>query len=122
MLRADGTFCAKFFKMADLSYLHAMLKQMFRDVYVVKPESSRNSSAESFVVGLGFRASFAQGRDKLVLSESLSALKSGPESTLAPVEESKEEDPQNESGAAIQGKTELLSSDFAAKEDSEDEE
>ncbi len=31
-----------------------MMKGAFRDVYVVKPESSRAMSAESFVVGIGF--------------------------------------------------------------------
>ena len=71
MLNDDGTFVAKFFKMSDLSYLQVMMKQMFRDVYVVKPESSRGTSAEAFVVGLGFSSS-----GKLaILSESLSALK-----------------------------------------------
>jgi hypothetical protein len=39
-------------------------------VYVVKPESSRNTSAEAFVVGLGFLAG-----GKLVMSESLSVVK-----------------------------------------------
>ena len=69
-LNEGGTFVAKFFKMKDLSYLHAMMKQIFKDVYVVKPESSRNTSAEAFVVGLGFKA-----EGKLVLSESLSVIK-----------------------------------------------
>ena len=54
MLAEGGTFVAKFFKMSDLSYLQVMMKQVFKDVYVVKPESSRSSSAEAFVVGLGF--------------------------------------------------------------------
>ena len=40
--------------MHDLSYLHVMMKQVFRDVYVVKPESSRAMSAEAFVIGVGF--------------------------------------------------------------------
>ena len=70
MLAEGGTFVAKFFKMEDLSYLHQMMKQVFKDVYVVKPESSRSSSAESFVVGMGFSPS-----DKLVLSESLQVIK-----------------------------------------------
>jgi len=42
--------------MSDLAYLQAMMKPLFRDVYVVKPESSRSSSAEAFVVGLGYLA------------------------------------------------------------------
>ena len=71
MLREGGTFCAKFFKMADLSYLHVMMKQVFTDVYVVKPESSRAQSSEAFVVGLGFM----QDKNLNMLSESLSTLK-----------------------------------------------
>lgn len=70
VLNEGGTFVAKFFKMKDLSYLHVMMKQIFKDVYVVKPESSRNTSAEAFVVGLGFLAG-----GKLVMSESLSVVK-----------------------------------------------
>lgn len=70
MLNEGGTFCAKFFKMEDLSYLHQMMKQIFKDVYVVKPESSRCTSAESFVVGVGFNPA-----GRLVLSESLSVVK-----------------------------------------------
>ena len=70
MLNEGGTFVAKFFKMEDLSYLHQMMKQIFNDVYVVKPESSRSSSAESFVVGMGFFHS-----DKMILSASLTVMK-----------------------------------------------
>jgi hypothetical protein len=47
-----------------------MMSQIFTSVYVVKPESSRSSSAESFVVGLGFKPN-----GKLVLSQSLSVVK-----------------------------------------------
>ena len=54
MLKNDGNFCAKFFKSSDLSYLYVMMKQVFKNVYVVKPQSSRASSAEAFIVGLGF--------------------------------------------------------------------
>ena len=55
MLREGGTFVAKFFKGADLSYLDVMMKQLFQDVYVVKPQSSRASSAEAFVIGLFYK-------------------------------------------------------------------
>jgi hypothetical protein len=47
-----------------------MMKQIFKDVFVVKPESSRSSSAESFVVGMGFNPA-----GKLIMSESLSVVK-----------------------------------------------
>jgi len=72
MLREGGTFVAKFFKGADLSYLDVMMKQLFQDVYVVKPQSSRSSSAEAFVVGLNYKA----GKElKEVLSTSMMGLK-----------------------------------------------
>lgn len=72
MLREGGTFVAKFFKGADLSYLDVMMKQLFQDVYVVKPQSSRASSAEAFVVGLNYKA----GKElKEVLSTSMMGLK-----------------------------------------------
>ncbi len=71
-LREGGNFCAKFFKSSDLSYLYVMMKQIFKNVYVVKPQSSRASSAESFVIGLGFIAN----SDLNLLSESISTLKS----------------------------------------------
>ena len=80
--------------MSDLSYLHVMMKQVFRDVYVVKPESSRAMSAESFVVGLGFLAS----ANLRILSDSIAVLHSDepPEESnlqrLEIKEERKEED------------------------------
>ena len=72
LLREGGTFCAKFFKMSDLSYLHVMMKQVFRDVYVVKPESSRAMSAEAFVIGIGFIADANLNQ----LSDSITVLQS----------------------------------------------
>lgn len=72
MLREGGTFVAKFFKGADLSYLEVMMKQLFKEVYVVKPQSSRASSAEAFVVGL----KFIENQDlSKVLSTSMMGLK-----------------------------------------------
>ena len=82
MLKNNGNFCAKFFKSSDLSYIDVMMKQIFRDVYVIKPQSSRVSSAEAFVVCLGF-----QEGAKLSVSSSLAALK------ISEEEESKEDDP-----------------------------
>lgn len=72
MLREGGTFVAKFFKSDDLSYLDVMMKQLFRDVYVVKPQSSRASSAEAFVVGLGYKSGSDVGG---MLSGSMMGLK-----------------------------------------------
>ena len=72
MLLEGGTFVAKFFKSNDLSYLFVMMKQVFRNVYVVKPQSSRASSAEAFVVGLGFTGASVMG----ALSDSIKTMKS----------------------------------------------
>ena len=45
---------------------------MFKDVYVIKPESSRSSSAEAFVVGINYKSGL--DLDK-VLSQSMQGLK-----------------------------------------------
>lgn len=73
LLREGGNFCAKFFKMHDLSYLQAMMKTAFRDVYVVKPESSRAMSAEAFVIGIGF----LPNANLNLLSDSITVLQDG---------------------------------------------
>ena len=70
LLKEGGNFVAKFFKSSDLSYLYVMMKQVFTNVYVVKPQSSRASSAESFVVGIGFKADGSLQ----VLSESIKTM------------------------------------------------
>jgi tRNA (cytidine32/guanosine34-2'-O)-methyltransferase len=49
-LKLGGTFVAKIFRGRDIAILYAQLKVLFRDVAVVKPKSSRNSSIEAFVV------------------------------------------------------------------------
>ena len=58
-----------------------MMKQVFRDVYVVKPESSRAMSAEAFVIGVGFMAD----ANMTVLSESLAVLQDS-STTLSGIE------------------------------------
>ncbi|KAJ4461363.1 putative ribosomal RNA methyltransferase 1 [Paratrimastix pyriformis] len=50
ILRPDGKFVAKIFRGRDISLLFAQLRVFFKDVIVAKPQSSRNSSIESFVV------------------------------------------------------------------------
>jgi len=88
MLKEDGNFCAKFFKSSDLSYLYVMMKQVFKNVYVVKPQSSRASSAEAFVVGLGFLGEEA--------SKGMSALSASIKTMKSTVEEVKEEDDEED--------------------------
>lgn len=44
VLEQDGTFVAKIFRGKDISLLYSQLKIFFKNVMVVKPKSSRNSS------------------------------------------------------------------------------
>ena len=67
--------------MSDLSYLYVMMKQVFQDVYVVKPESSRAMSAESFVIGLGFKAD----ANLALMSESITVLQDKSSEMMLPV-------------------------------------
>ena len=71
-----------------------MMKQVFRDVYVVKPESSRAMSAEAFVIGVGFMANGSM----TVLSESIAVLQdksptlgTGQQAVIQEAEKCKEE-------------------------------
>lgn len=50
VLKTDGTFIAKIFRGKDNDLLTNQLLTIFKDVHVVKPSSSRNSSIEAFVV------------------------------------------------------------------------
>ena len=90
MLRVGGNFVAKFFKSNDLSYLYVMMKQVFKNVYVVKPQSSRASSAEAFVVGIGFLGEEAAKGHMEGLSESIKTMKI--EAERKEEEEEKEEE------------------------------
>ena len=101
MLREGGTFVAKFFKGADLSYLHVMMKQLFVDVYVVKPQSSRASSAEAFVVGIGYKpGSNVDG----MLSQSMMGLKEKLDGQVESTAEGGKQNPETaeENGSSLQ--------------------
>nr|CAI5840417.1 unnamed protein product [Callosobruchus analis] len=50
VLKPGGTFVAKIFRGKDNDLLTNQLLTLFKEVHVVKPSSSRNSSIESFVV------------------------------------------------------------------------
>lgn len=55
VLCTNGTFVAKIFRGRNVDFLYAQLRLLFERVSVAKPESSRNSSLESFVVCQRFR-------------------------------------------------------------------
>lgn len=62
-LRPDGALLVKAFHGSGYSQLVALFKQHFRVVKPVKPKASRDKSAETFLLGLGLKASGAgQGR------------------------------------------------------------
>lgn len=50
VLKTGGTFVAKIFRGKDNDLLTNQLLSVFKEVHVVKPSSSRNSSIEAFVV------------------------------------------------------------------------
>lgn len=50
VLKEGGTFVAKIFRGKDIQLMYSQLKLFFKTVHCAKPNSSRNSSIESFVV------------------------------------------------------------------------
>lgn len=54
-LRPKGTFIAKVFRGHHDFFLFSQFKMFFTDVELYKPHSSRESSAEHFIVGRGFK-------------------------------------------------------------------
>lgn len=53
--RAGGAFVAKIFRGRDIDLLYEQMGRLFVHVACAKPRSSRASSLEAFIVGLGYR-------------------------------------------------------------------
>lgn len=66
ILQEGGTFVAKIFRGKDVGLLYKQFQIFFADVQVAKPMSSRNSSAEAFIVCHAFRVpeGFTPSMDK----------------------------------------------------------
>ncbi|BAM79053.1 probable tRNA methyltransferase Trm7 [Cyanidioschyzon merolae strain 10D] len=67
MLAEGGKFVAKIFRGYESALLYARIRPYFRELYIAKPRSSRNSSLESFIVCRGFTVgrSYASSREEL---------------------------------------------------------
>ena len=50
LLAPGGSFVAKVFRGKDFVYLFTFLQKLFKQVYITKPRSCRNSSIEGFIV------------------------------------------------------------------------
>lgn len=54
VLKEGGNFLAKIFRSRNSSLLYAQMKRYFKQVFLAKPRSSRQSSCEAFVLCLNY--------------------------------------------------------------------
>lgn len=67
ILKRGGNFVAKIFKGSEYGLLYSQFKYYFREIHIMKPDSSRQSSVEHFLVGLDYHGG-EEGMDKLELT------------------------------------------------------
>jgi 23S rRNA (uridine2552-2'-O)-methyltransferase len=67
LLAAGGDFCAKVFDGRDLADLRAALDADFEYVSEVRPEASRDSSSELYLVGAGYLTAPVRAGDRLTV-------------------------------------------------------
>lgn len=67
LLTKNGNFVAKIFKGSEYGLLYSQFKYYFKQIYIVKPDSSRESSVEHFLVGLSYHGG-EENMDKIELS------------------------------------------------------
>lgn len=79
-LRAGGHFVTKVFRSTDYTKLMFVFQQLFRKVQATKPSSSRNVSAEIFVVCQNFKAPAKISPDLFNLERVFEALETEPSS------------------------------------------
>lgn len=72
----EGNFIAKVFRGKDIGLLVKQTKCFFKEVYMAKPKTCRNSSIEAFMVAIGFKGKECIGlsSDKLNIWDSLTCL------------------------------------------------
>ncbi|VVT50923.1 uncharacterized protein SAPINGB_P002925 [Magnusiomyces paraingens] len=75
--RSGGAFVAKIFRGRDIDLLYDQMGRMFVHVACAKPRSSRASSLEAFIVGLGYRGGQPEALQKQQLDSISSSGSSG---------------------------------------------
>lgn len=67
----SGKFLVKLFRGKDCDHLYAICRNFFEKVYIVKPRSSRATSSEAFLLGLGYKKPIESWEPKLNLNQSV---------------------------------------------------
>lgn len=66
-----GKFVVKLFRGKDCDHLYAICRNFFDKIYIAKPRSSRATSSEAFLVGIGYKKPIENWEPKLKLNETI---------------------------------------------------